>query len=71
LISISRNLAPFGKLSWKVILRSTFWRVPSQYICDYPLGRGLSTHQVKIFKGARVNGIRATWPVHRRSRRWK
>jgi hypothetical protein len=24
----------------------------------------LSIQQVKIFLGARVNGIRATWPVH-------
>jgi hypothetical protein len=28
----------------------------------------LSTQQVKIFLGARVNGIRATRPVHRKSK---
>jgi hypothetical protein len=43
------------------------FRVRPQFICGHPRGRGLSTQHAKIFLGARVNGIRATWPVHRRS----
>jgi hypothetical protein len=51
------------------LLRSAFFRVRPQFICGHPRGRGLSTQLVKIFLWARVNGIRATWPVHRRRRR--
>jgi hypothetical protein len=47
----------------------SFFRVRPQFICGYPKGRGLSTQLDKIFLGARVYGIRATWPVHRKSRR--
>jgi hypothetical protein len=69
LISISRHLAPFDKLSWKVItLKGLFqssapvhlWASERPRIFD-PASRD--------FLGARVYGIRATWPVHRRSRR--
>jgi hypothetical protein len=51
------------------LLRRAFFRVRPQFICGHPRGRGLSTRLVKIFLRAQVNGIRATWPVHRRRRR--
>jgi hypothetical protein len=72
LIAIRRNPAPFNIN----LVRSCWGRLkkksPSWLISDFlifrpsllhghPRGRGLSAQQVKIFLGARVNGIRATW----------
>jgi hypothetical protein len=64
--AISRHLAnSVGRsLLWRA-----FFRVRPQFICGHPRGRGLSTQLVKNFLGARVNGVRATWPVDRRRRR--
>jgi hypothetical protein len=65
LISISRDLAPFDKHSWKIIsLIGLFQSSAPSSFCWRPRGRGLSTQLVNIFLGARVNGIRATWHVH-------
>jgi hypothetical protein len=44
--SISRNLAPFGKLSWKVITQKCLFQSSA------PRGRGLSIQQLEIFLGA-------------------
>jgi hypothetical protein len=52
-------------------LRSAIFRARPQFICRHSRGRELSTQLVKIFLGARDNSMRATWPIHRRSRRFK
>jgi hypothetical protein len=64
---ISRHLANVVKRS---LLRSAFLGVRPKFIRGNPRCRGLSTEQVVTFLEARVNGTRATWPVHRRSRRF-
>jgi hypothetical protein len=61
--SISRNLAPLGKLSWKVITQKCLVESSPQFIRGHLRGRGLSTQPIKLFLGPRINGIQATWPV--------
>ena len=49
----------------------TFERVlqrPAQIICGQPIGRECDTQPVSNCRGARLMGIRATWPAQRRTR---
>jgi hypothetical protein len=55
LITISRNLAPLGKLSWKVAALNRLFRVLPHFICGHPGYQELSTQQAKIHVGAQVN----------------
>jgi hypothetical protein len=45
-VFISRNLAPFEKLSRKVIPQNFIFQSSAPFICGHPQGRGLSTQQV-------------------------
>jgi hypothetical protein len=70
LISISRNVAPFGKLNLKVITRKCL------LLSSAPVNLG-ATARSKIFDPtsqffllARINSIRATWPANLRSRKF-
>ena len=48
--------------------RSAFLSVRPQVICGHPTGRGCATHPVSSCRGARLMGMRATWPAQRRTR---
>ena len=47
-----------------------FLSVRPKFISGHPIGRGCATQPVSSCRGARLMGMRATWPAQRRTRLW-
>ena len=48
-----------------------FLSVRPKFISGRPIGRGCATRPVSSCRGARLMGMRATWPAQRRTRLWQ